>query len=90
MCVTISENLRDFYSNKFHLINMVPERVKLFPVRLSQTGPKSRFMNEFVSITMNEFVSTGWNGNSTIIVTDDYLCYKESKSPYNFFSNFNI
>ena len=22
---------------------------------------------------------------SPIIVTDDYLCYKESKSPYNFF-----
>ena len=22
---------------------------------------------------------------SVIIVTDDYLCYKESKSPYNFF-----
>ena len=27
---------------------------------------------------------------SAIIVTDDYLCYKEPKSPYNFFSYFNI
>ena len=28
---------------------------------------------------------TGWKGISVIIVTDDYLCYKEPKSPYNFF-----
>ena len=27
---------------------------------------------------------------SAIIVTDRYLCYKEPKSPYNFFSYFNI
>ena len=27
---------------------------------------------------------------STVIVTVDYLCYKEQKSPYNFFSYFNI
>ena len=27
---------------------------------------------------------------SVIIVTDDYLCYKEPKSPYNFISYFNI
>ena len=30
------------------------------------------------------FVQVG-RGISTIIVTDDYLCYKEPKSPYNFF-----
>ena len=27
---------------------------------------------------------------SAIIVTDDYLCYKEPKIPYNFSSYFNI
>ena len=27
---------------------------------------------------------------SAIIVTEDYLCYKEPKSPYNFFYYFNI
>ena len=27
---------------------------------------------------------------SAIIVTDDYLCYKEPKIPYNFFYYFNI
>ena len=27
---------------------------------------------------------------SVIIVIDDYLCYKEPKSSYNFFSYFNI
>ena len=28
---------------------------------------------------------TGWKGKSAVIVTDDYLCYKEAKSRYNFF-----
>ena len=27
---------------------------------------------------------------SAIILTDDYLCYKEPKSPYNLFYYFNI
>ena len=27
---------------------------------------------------------------SDIVVTEDYLCYKEPKSPDNFFSYFNI
>ena len=27
---------------------------------------------------------------SVIIVTDDYLCYKEPKIPYNFVTYFNI
>ena len=45
-----------------------------------------------------EIVNTGWTrfdlqaGReiSAINVIDDYLCYKESKRPYNFFSYFNI
>ena len=28
---------------------------------------------------------TEWKGKSAIIVTDDYLCYKETKSPYSVF-----
>ena len=32
----------------------------------------------------------GGRGKSAIIVTEDYLCYKETKSPYNFSSYFNI
>ena len=38
-------------------------------------------------------IQDGW-GISSIIVTDDYLCYKEPESPYHsfifFFSYFNI
>ena len=33
-----------------------------------------------------QFIIQGGRGISDIIVTDDSLCYKEPKSPYNFFS----
>ena len=40
--------------------------------------------------THNTYIQGG-REISVIIVTDDYLCYKEPKSPYNFFfSYFNI
>ena len=39
---------------------------------------------------MNIINIQGGREISAIIVTEDYLCYKESKSPYNFFSYFNI
>ena len=33
----------------------------------------------------SEYCIQGVREISAIIVTDDYLCYKEPKSPYNFF-----
>ena len=38
---------------------------------------------------LREYIQSG-REISAIIVTDDYLCHKETKSPYNFLSYFNI
>ena len=40
---------------------------------------------QFRSLALQDMFLQDGREISAIIVTDDYLCYKERKSPYNFF-----
>ena len=45
--------------------------------------PPNNFQSSY--LTLNITYIQGGEEISDIIVTDDHLCYKEPKSPYNFF-----
>ena len=63
--------------------------IGLLHIQKAYASSEIWFSGKFVLIIKYIFIQGG-REISAIIVTDDYLCYKEPKSPYNFFSYFNI